>query len=104
MMTDGEPSRDREVYQIKVRGRLHERWAGWLHDMTIAVEKARDGSSVTTLTGAVADQARLRGILSKLWDLNMKVVSVRQIEAEEHRHAHSGPVNRREESGPCFNE
>jgi hypothetical protein len=83
MMTEGEPSRDREVYQIQVRGRLHERWSGWFHDMTIAIEKARDGSFVTTLTGAVADQARLRGIVSRLWDLNMKLVSVRQIESEE---------------------
>lgn len=84
-MTDGEPSRDQEVYQIKVRGRLHDRWSGWFHDMTIAVQNATDGASVTTLTGAVADQARLRGILSKLWDLNMKVVSVSHIEAEEPR-------------------
>ena len=83
MMTDGEGSRDREVYQIKVRGRLHEKWSSWFHDMTIAVEKARDGSSVTTLTGAVADQARLRGIVSRLWDLNMEVVSVSQIEPKE---------------------
>ena len=84
-MADGDSSRDREAYQIKVPGRLHERWSGWFHDMTIAVEKARDGSSVTTLTGAVPDQARLRGILSKLWDLNMKVVSVSHIELEEPR-------------------
>ena len=53
--------------------------------MTIAVQNTRDGSRVTTLTGAVADQARLRGILSKLWDLNMKVVSVSHIESEEPR-------------------
>jgi hypothetical protein len=85
MMTDGEPSRGQEVYQIKVRGRLHEKWSGWFHDMTIAAEKARDGSSVTTLTGAVADQARLRGIVSRLWDLNMKVVSVSEIEPEDPR-------------------
>jgi hypothetical protein len=85
MTTNGEPTRDREVYQIKVRGRLHEKWSGWFHDMTIAVEKARDGSSVTTLTGAVADQARLRGIVSRLWDLNMKVISVSEIESEEPR-------------------
>lgn len=85
MMAEGESSREGEVYQIQVRGQLHERWAGWFHDMTIAVQNARDGSPVTTLTGAVADQARLRGILSKLWDLNMKVVSVSQIESEEPR-------------------
>jgi hypothetical protein len=85
MMTGREGSRGQEVYQIKVRGRLHEKWSSWFHDMTITVEKARDGSSVTTLTGAIADQARLRGIVSRLWDLNMKVISVSEIESEEPR-------------------
>lgn len=84
-MPDGDTSRDQGVYQIKVRGRLHDRWSGWFHDMTIDVQNARDGSSVTTLTGAVADQARLRGILSKLWDLNKKVISVSHTESEEPR-------------------
>jgi hypothetical protein len=38
---------------------------------------------ITTLTGAVADQAELRGILSKIWDLNLMVISVTQIESGE---------------------
>lgn len=60
--------------------------------MTITVRNETDGSSVTTLTGAIADQARLRGILSKLWDLNTKLVSVKHIESEEARVSNSGPV------------
>ena len=65
-------------YQIKVWGRLDEKWSDWFNGMTLAFE-----NSITTLTGAVADQAKLRGILSKIWDLNLTVVSVTRIESEK---------------------
>jgi len=58
-MTDG-----REICQIKVKGVLDEKWSDWFNGMTITLE-----SGITTLSGAVADQARNRGILSKIWDL-----------------------------------
>jgi hypothetical protein len=62
------------TYQIKVKGRLDERWSDWFNEMTIEIES--DDPSVTRLTGLVIDQARLRGIVSKLWDLNLTVVAV----------------------------
>ena len=65
------------VYQIKVRGRLDESWSGWFNSMTITFE-----SDTTTLTGAVVDQAALRGILCRLWDLNLALISVNQIEPD----------------------
>ena len=64
-------------YRIKVRGRLDERWSDWFNGMTITSER-----DITTLTGAV-DQAKLRGIVSKIWDLNLTVISVTQIELEK---------------------
>jgi hypothetical protein len=63
------------VYQIKVQGRLDESWSGWFNNMAITFE-----GDTTTLTGAVVDQAALRGILSRLWDLNLALISVNQIE------------------------
>ncbi len=63
------------VYQIKVQGRLDESWSGWFNSMAIALE-----SDTTTLTGAVVDQAALRGILSRLWDLNLALISVNPVE------------------------
>ena len=63
------------VYQIKVQGRLDESWSAWFNSMAIALE-----GDTTTLTGAVVDQAALRGILSRLWDLNLALISVNQIE------------------------
>ncbi len=65
----------RSVYQIKVRGRLDESWSGWFNSMEIAAE-----GDTTTLTGAVVDQAALRGILSRLWDLNLALISVNPVE------------------------
>ncbi len=63
------------VYQIKVEGRLDESWSGWFNSMAVTVE-----GDTTTLTGAVVDQAALRGILSRLWDLNLALISVNPIE------------------------
>ncbi len=63
---DGQPS----VYQIKMQGKLDESWSGWFNGMAVAFD-----SDTTTLTGAVADQSALRGILTKLWDLNLALIS-----------------------------
>jgi hypothetical protein len=70
-----------ETYQIEVQGRLDESWAAWLDGMTIARTQARDKAPVVVLTGPVADQAALRGILSRLWDLNLAVVGLRRIDS-----------------------
>ena len=64
-----------KVYQIKVQGRLDESWSGWFNGMAITLE-----GDTTTLTGAVVDQAALRGLLSRLWDLNLALISVNPIE------------------------
>jgi hypothetical protein len=63
-------------YQIEVQGRLDEQWSLWFNDVTVTVNQAYDGSPVTTLTIGAVDQAKLRGILNKLWDMNLTVISV----------------------------
>ena len=73
-----EPGPDQAaVYQIKVQGKLDESWSDWFSGMTITFE-----SSITTLTGPVADQSALRGILSKIWDLNLVLISAIRIETD----------------------
>ena len=67
-----------ETYQIRVRGRLDEGWSDWFSGMTVTFE--RGSAPITTLTGAVADQSALRGVLTKLWDLNLSLISVNRIE------------------------
>ncbi|MGD2104141.1 MAG: hypothetical protein PVJ55_03365 [Anaerolineae bacterium] len=72
-----------DIYQVKVKGALAGKWSDWFNDMTIEVQHVGDGTSITTLTGPVADQARLRGIVSRMWDLNLTIVSVCRVRAGE---------------------
>jgi len=65
------------MYQIRVQGKLDERWSEWFNCMMIASE-----SGITTLTGAVADQAALRSILTRIWDLNLTLISVTRTEMD----------------------
>ena len=67
-------------YRVQVQGPISERWTDWFDGMTITIEQGSDGAQVTTLTGTVVDQAALRGILVKLWDLNLTLISVTRVE------------------------
>ena len=67
----------KRLYQITIRGNLDPKWSKWFNGMAVS---SQDGSPVTILTGRIADQAKLRGILNKLWDLNLIVISVTQLQ------------------------
>ena len=67
------------VYQIKVEGTLDERWSDWFSGLAVVAGGEDKDPPVTTLTGLM-DQAALRGILNKVWDLNLTLVSVVPIE------------------------
>ena len=72
-------------YQIRVQGWIGERWADWFDGMTISYEKAEDDLPITTLTGPVIDQAALRSLLAKIWDLNLTLISVTRVETGQNR-------------------
>jgi len=76
-MTDGREFDRQGTYEITVEGILDGKWSDWFNGMKITF-----GSGSTTLTGAVADQSALRGILFKIWDLNLTLLSVIRIESE----------------------
>jgi hypothetical protein len=78
---DQGPGPDQVAYQIKVGGRLAENWSGWFDGMTIEVDNERGGPPVTTLTGVV-DRSALHGILFRILDLNLPLISVARIEPE----------------------
>lgn len=65
------------VYQIKIKGRLDRRWAEWFDGMTIT--SAQDGN--TLLTGPAQDQAALLGLIRKVRDLGIPLISVQPFEA-----------------------
>ena len=64
-----------EFYQITVKGHLDNRWADWFEDLTIT---ALDNGE-TLLTGPVVDQAALHGLLRKVRDLAMPLISVTRV-------------------------
>ena len=64
------------VYQIKIKGHLSDQWTNWFEGMTITMEEDGD----TLLTGPVVDQAALFGLLKKVRDLGLPLVSIDCIE------------------------
>jgi hypothetical protein len=70
------------MYRIRIQGNLDPRWSEWLEDMSIVYEQTEDGRPSTVLRGLVADQAALRGVLTRLWDLNLAVISVTRIDRQ----------------------
>jgi hypothetical protein len=69
------------TYQIKVPGHLDERWSEWAGGMTVTFESNNDDLPVTTLTGTL-DQAALHSILRKIRDLNLQLISVKQVKLD----------------------
>jgi hypothetical protein len=69
-------------YQIIVEGKIDPGWSDWFHSMTIVSSIEGDGLFSTTLSGTVIDQVALRGLLNRLWDLNLTVCSVQQIDPD----------------------
>ena len=63
-------------YEIRIKGHLDDRWAEWFEGLTITLEENGD----TLLTGPVVDQAALHGLLKKVRDLNLPLVSVDPVE------------------------
>ncbi len=71
---------ERPVYEIEVQGTLEGDWSAWFGGLSSTVENDGHSLPVTVISAEIADQSALRGILSRLWDLNLVVVSVRRIE------------------------
>jgi hypothetical protein len=64
------------TYRIKIQGRLDENWSDWFDGMSITFENDVAGPPITTLTGTVADQVALHGVLARIRDLALPLLLV----------------------------
>jgi len=65
--------------EIRVKGRIDEHWSDWFDDLTIT----HTDQDETILSGTVVDQAALYGLLARLRDLGLPLLSVKQVEDDE---------------------
>ena len=67
------------VYQIRIKGHLGRQWTDWFGGLTLTLED----NGETLLTGPVVDQAALRGLLRKVRDLGMPLLSVTRVRPDQ---------------------
>jgi hypothetical protein len=63
-------------YEIRVKGHLDTRWGAWFDGMTLS----HDGDGTTLIHGPVVDQAALHGLLAKVRDIGLPLISVTEVE------------------------
>lgn len=76
------------TYRIQVQGCVAADWSECFNGLTLTVEPETEPEPCTTLIGPVPDQAALRGVLNKLWDLNLTLISVAQIATMPEQEVH----------------
>lgn len=64
------------VYQIRIKGHLGSQWTDWFGGLAVTLED----NGETLLTGPVVDQAALHGLLKKVRDLGMPLLSVKEVQ------------------------
>lgn len=67
-------------YRIKLKGHIDKKWSDWFEQMAISTE-----GNETILTGPVADQAALHGVLIRIRDLNLSLLSVERLEPDQEK-------------------
>lgn len=77
-MTNGRRFDEPAAYQIRVNGALDRNWSAWFAGFTIT----RQAGEETLLTGPVADQAALHGLLAKIRDLGLPLISVQRLDPD----------------------
>jgi hypothetical protein len=74
------------MYEIRIKGPLDEHWKQWFEGMEMgSVTNGETGQECTLFTGSIADQPALHGLLAKIRDLNLTLISVRKLASEDQR-------------------
>jgi len=72
------------VYEIRVQGWIGERWVNWFQGLLLTSDQ-----NISILTVPVVDQSALRGIMNRIWDLNLTIISVIRLD----KHTEKGVKN-----------
>jgi hypothetical protein len=75
------PSEPPVHYEIRVGGVLDSRWSAWFEGLAVSSDESRQ----TLIAGPVTDQAALHGLLAKVRDLGLPLLSVRQLGPDQYR-------------------
>ena len=67
------------IYEIRVKGRLDQRWSSWFDGLTLSYE----GDDITVLRGPLVDEAALHGVLIKVRDLALPLLAVSRVQDSE---------------------
>ena len=78
-MADDPMKDNAEIYEIKLQGHVDTKWSEWFYGMTITHEPG----GTTTLYGPLPDQVVLHSILARLRDMNLPLLSVKQIVSDQ---------------------
>lgn len=74
------------IYEIKIKEYLDEHWKQWFEGMDVGnVTNGETRQECTLITGFIADQPALHGLLAKIRDLNLTLISVRKINPKDSR-------------------
>lgn len=66
------------IYEIRLKGHLDEHWSEWFDDLTVTYDEHDN----TILTGPIVDQSALHGLLKKVRDLGLSLISISLVEAD----------------------
>jgi hypothetical protein len=72
------PTSNAPYYEIRLKGHLEARWVQWFEGLAITLEE----NGTTLLSGSLVDQAALHGILKKVRDLGLTLLSVNYVEPD----------------------
>ena len=68
-------------YEIRLTGRLDAHWGAWFDGLTVS----QDSDGTTVISGPIADQSALHGVLQRVRDLGLPLVSVTRVDADQSR-------------------
>ena len=74
-----------KTYRIELAGKIDSSWSETLGGVELTSRIEKNGMQVTIVTSGMIDQAALRGLLIRLWDLNLSLRSIRPVEPEKRK-------------------